>query len=540
MKSLFIICCLSVVSALSWGQEIINSGHYLLHNNNGARINFADATYDPDLSVISLYTVSYIRKPNDSRLHQQMNIVKINAGDFSVIRKDSLVGTVEKTLKKMHSTNPNFLRKQQSEEKAFKVVPSWGNFYIYLQDGDELKTSKSEQPQIDDKIIIHPHHIINEAERSFFALYGNRKKGKEFRNNEYQELKLAKHNTQGEIENLADISLAHPRDVIYSAKVAKPSLRYSDQQDFEKAVFILGKPKDIRKKDGDPDYATYEIICIDNNGNILFLHQFPAGTEKTHLNPSYVYESGGNIIVLAKLEGNDPSLAHFAFDASGLKHVADYPYKTLNPTDERQLSLTFSKYFDVNSHVILSDGSIMLAGHAVEEETVTTPANPEAGIPASSVVKRLPYRFNILRFDNQLKYINQYSTPTTKHTKPEMIEIEGRHYLLFNVGSNPKVDFNLGRTVITDKAAATGEIVEDISYEPPVAHDSAPVIVSLDSEQDNFNFEKQNLYNINNQARFFVDNEGNLLVIGVKGNNGAMIQSTDKWPVKAYMMRIKL
>ncbi|MDH5368177.1 MAG: hypothetical protein OEW67_14415 [Cyclobacteriaceae bacterium] len=540
-KNLLVICLLIVANTISIAQEILNKNEYLIHENNGGKVNFVDAVYEPDLSIIKLQTVTYYKKESDSKYYPQLNTLKFNSNDLSFINEDETVRSgVESKLKELHSVNPNYVRKEKSTTKSYRIESGWGNYTIYSLENGEIKVHKSEKPEVSGKLIVHNKTIVNEKGKSFIVLYGDKKKDKALKGSEYKELSLVQHTTEGSIKKSTPISLTYPREVIFSSKIARPNINFSDQKDYDKAIFVFGRPKNVGKKDGNPDITSYEILCINKSGDVLFQHKFNTDNIKTLLKPSYAYEANGKIVLFAKMQGSNPSFTQFSFNESGFIGAEPISSVTLNENVQPKLMLTYGKYFDIDFHTISPDGTITLGGHGVEESSETIPGNPEKGIPNRTVTKREPYIFSLISFNNQLKFNKHLSFATTNNTRPSIVVKEDQRFLILNKGSNPKIDFNVGQATFMDKKTANGEIVENFSFKAASNNDSAPVIVSLNTELNSFDFGKQNLYNINNQSRYFIDSQGSLIFIGFKGNNGAIVQSTDKFQVRAFLIKIKL
>lgn len=540
MKSFNLLLCIAFCFQMAVAQEITKSEKILLHQNHGAKFNFVDIDYQKDLSTLNLYTVSYFKKQSDNKYYPQLNTYKINANDLSLIERDSLIGTVEKTIKEKHNIDPNFVELKTQGVKEFEVEVYWNNFTVTNRENGQTHSSQSDKPEVQGKLILHPERVVNYKEKSFIAVYGDKKKGKEFKNSEYQNLILVKHGTKGEIIKSTGFNLSYPRNLLSVSKISYPDLLSSEQKDFSKALLIFGEPKNLKKKDGNPDFLTNEVVCIDNQGDILFQYKFTVRGEKHSLQPSYTYENDGNIVLFAKLEGNDPAFAQVVFNEQGLVKSETYTYQELNDGNETKISLNYLKYFDVSNHTILEDGSVILAGHAVEKITETTTANPETRTPSYTKVMRVPYAFSVINFGNDLKIKEHFASSTSQYTSPQIVDINGAKKLIFNVGSDPKVDFNLGQAVIKKEEDSEGNLVEVLSYQSAARMDSSPVIVSLNDGLTSYNLAKEDLFNINNETRYYLNNDGSITFVGLKGNSGALIQNTDKWPVNAFLIKVKL
>lgn len=540
MKSFNLLFCMAFLCQISIAQEVTQSETILLHQNQGAKFNFVDIDYQEELSTLNLYTVSYFKKQSDNKYYPQLNNYVINTKDLSLIKKDSLINTVEKTIKEKHNIDPNFVEMISKDVKEFEVEVYWNNFTVTVRENGKTHSVNSEKPEVEGKLTLHPERLVNYEEKTFFAVYGDKKKGKEFKDSEFQDLTLVKHGTKGEILKSTDINLSYPRNLLSVIKISAPDMLDSEQKGFSKALLVFGEPKNLKKKDENPDILSNEVVGIDNQGNILFQHKFSVRDEKHSLAPAYAYETGGNIVLMTKLEGRDPALAQIVLNEQGLSKAETYTYQEINKDNETKLSLTYLKYFDVTKHTVLDNGNVILAGHAVEEVTETTAGNPDTGTPPSTTVKRVPYAFNIISFDANLKLKEHFASSTSQYTSPQIVDINGSKKLIFNVGSDPKVDFNLGQAVMKKELDSEENLVEVLSYKPASKTDSSPVIVSLDEGLAYYNLVEEDLFNINNETRYYVNNDGSITFVGLKGNSGVLIQNTDKWPVNAYLVKVKL
>jgi len=177
-------------------------------------------------------------------------------------------------------------------------------------------------------------------------------------------------------------------------------------------------------------------------------------------------------------------------------------------------------------------------GHGVEEKSKTIPATERT--PARTIRIREPYVYDVMSFDSEFNLIKNFATRTNIKTKPELIEILDSRYLMFSAGSDPKVDFGLSKTFVKRTKDASGNEKKVVRYiKKEGRKDSAPIIIKLEPRLPSMNFDKSNLYNINDELRYFVNPSGEIVVVGLKGNNTSVVQNTDKWPVHIYMMKVR-
>lgn len=541
--TLGLLFCTSVVLA----QQIISENQFLLHENKGALYRFVDDQYEPELSLYKFYTVTNYQKEHDTKYYRQLNEFRLNSETLELVEVLEHKENVNGKIMGMHNIDPNFLQEPEPEFKIYDIQILFQNFNIKYLSEDQTKviSNKSEAPAMEGKPVLKPKYHVNYADQTALVVYGEKKKGKEYKNNEHKNLTLIKLDRDANTVMNEALALDHPRTLLEMTAVSSDNVFGEDQQGDKGVVLLFDKPRGMKTKDNHPDMNSYLVVYIDNVGDVKYQHKIEVEGVK-QISPTYAYELGNDIVLLSKTYGSVLTYTSMIFDETGMKNMIDYPIEVLNEGVDSKLRMTSQYYFDVDYHSISEEGNVILAGHGIQKVIKTIPSTENT--PGRSETIRKPYLYDIMSFDSDLTLIKNFATRTNVYSKPELVSIKDELYLMFSAGSDPRIDFGLSKTLIKRVKNASGQKVKAIKYVGQEARkDSAPIIVKMEPNLPSINFDKKNLYNINDELRYFVSPSGEITFLGLKGNNDViMFNSTylidkeaDDLPVNIYMVKVK-
>jgi len=358
MKGINLMLAICLLIEIASAQEIVSKNQFLLHENKGEAYRFVDDKYEPDLSLYKFYTVTNYQKENDTKHYYQLNQFKIHSETLELIEVLEDKKAVNSKIMGMHNVDPNFLQETEPENKIFEAQITFQTFNIKYLSEDKTKviSNKSKVPIMDGKALLKGQYHVNYAEQTTLAFYGEKKKGKEFKNNEHKNLTLIKLDRDANTVVTKDLTLDHPRNLINITGVSSADIAREDQLGEQGAMLLFDKPRGMKSKDNHPDMNSYLVVYIDVTGNIKYQYKIDIEGVK-NIFPSYVYKVGEDLVMLAKTYGNGAAYVNMIFDESGMKNMKKYSYKALNEETDSKFLLTAQYFYEVDYHTILDDGT---------------------------------------------------------------------------------------------------------------------------------------------------------------------------------------